>query len=150
MNFGVLCSYDKAECTGPHRSGSAGTGSGWNSLKEWDQYGFVMGCSQVGDWPHADWTSGKTYEPAVWYSLAGKCPAEAHDKASDSCGMTLPGGLCDDPTGAGNCTYSYKPAGDIDIDELVGIKEKWGTRANFCRKCHSEGSAWSRGGCGLR
>merc|ERR1719217_719854 len=120
------------------------------SKGEWDEFGYIVGCGNIGDWPHQDWTSGKRYPQATWYSLAGECPAMPFNEADDYCKMGMPGGLCKDPTGAGNCTYSYEEAGEIDIDELVGITPKWKSRADFCRRCHTEGSAWSRGGCGLR
>eukprot|EP00929_Paragymnodinium_shiwhaense_P094639 TRINITY_DN5534_c0_g1_i1.p1 TRINITY_DN5534_c0_g1~~TRINITY_DN5534_c0_g1_i1.p1 ORF type:complete len:862 (-),score=210.04 TRINITY_DN5534_c0_g1_i1:120-2705(-) len=150
MNFGALCSYESGECTGPHRGTYwSGAGSGWASKNEWDEFGFVVGCGMVGKWPHQHWHSGWKYPNAVWYSLAGACPVLSFKKAYDQCKLEMPGGRCDDPTGAGNCTYSVEESGEIDIDELVGITPKWSSRAEFCSQCGSEGSAWSRGGCGL-
>merc|ERR1719333_1703873 len=65
------------------------------------------------------------------------------------CKLTYPGGACDSPDGRGNCTYQYEDAGEIDIDELVGITPKWKNRAEFCAQCKSEGTEHSGGGCGL-
>merc|ERR1712154_587486 len=52
-------------------------------------------------------------------------------------------------TGQGNCTYHVEDAGELDIDELVGIKPRWSSRAEFCRQCKTEGGLWKNGGCGL-
>eukprot|EP00929_Paragymnodinium_shiwhaense_P094642 TRINITY_DN5534_c0_g3_i3.p1 TRINITY_DN5534_c0_g3~~TRINITY_DN5534_c0_g3_i3.p1 ORF type:complete len:754 (-),score=179.00 TRINITY_DN5534_c0_g3_i3:449-2710(-) len=151
MNFGPLCSYDAGECTGPHKgSYASGVGSGWASNGEWNEYGYIMGCGKIGEWPHQHWTSGKKYPNAAWYSVAGRCPSLPFNKVNDWCKVDQPGGVCSDPTGAGNCTYSYEEAGEIDLDELVGIKPKWPSRQAFCKQCGSEGSAWSGGGCGLQ
>eukprot|EP00929_Paragymnodinium_shiwhaense_P101481 TRINITY_DN645_c0_g2_i1.p1 TRINITY_DN645_c0_g2~~TRINITY_DN645_c0_g2_i1.p1 ORF type:complete len:724 (+),score=125.05 TRINITY_DN645_c0_g2_i1:124-2295(+) len=151
MNFGPLCSYDAGECTGPHKgSYASGVGSGWASKGEWNEFGYIMGCGKIGGWPHQHWTSGKKYPNAAWYSVAGRCPAVPFNRVPSWCKMTMPGGACSDPTGAGNCTYSYEEAGEIDLDELVGIKPRWPSRAAFCKQCGTEGSAWGRGGCGLR
>eukprot|EP00929_Paragymnodinium_shiwhaense_P012630 TRINITY_DN12001_c0_g1_i1.p1 TRINITY_DN12001_c0_g1~~TRINITY_DN12001_c0_g1_i1.p1 ORF type:complete len:697 (+),score=130.89 TRINITY_DN12001_c0_g1_i1:24-2114(+) len=150
MNWGPLCSYDAGECTGPHRGTYwSGVGSGWGSKNEWDEYGFILGCGRVGLWPHQHWHSGWKYPDAFWYSVAGPCPAVQYGKRWDTCTLEMPGGKCEVPTGAGNCTYSVEEAGDIDLDELVGIKPKWESRAAFCSQCGAEGSAWSAGGCGL-
>eukprot|EP00929_Paragymnodinium_shiwhaense_P094643 TRINITY_DN5534_c0_g4_i1.p1 TRINITY_DN5534_c0_g4~~TRINITY_DN5534_c0_g4_i1.p1 ORF type:complete len:718 (-),score=124.40 TRINITY_DN5534_c0_g4_i1:120-2183(-) len=150
MNFGVLCTYDDGECTGPHRGTYwSGSGSGLASKKAFEEFGFVVGCGNVGKWPHQHWHSGWKYPDAIWYGLPGSCPILPREKQYDQCKMELPGGRCDDPTGAGNCTFSIEDAGEIEIDELVGIMPKWSSRGEFCTQCGSEGSAWSRGGCGL-
>merc|ERR1719326_1579209 len=75
-----------------------------------------------------------------------------YKSATQQCKEQQPGGRCPpgvQPTGAGDCTYQYEEAGEIDIDELVGITPKWKNRADFCRRCRTEGSAWKPGGCGL-
>merc|ERR1712224_863995 len=36
-------------------------------------------------------------------------------------------------------TYSIEDAGEIDINELVGITPRWPDRAAFCDECKSEG-----------
>lgn len=86
----------------------------------------------------------------VWYSLPGACPlkklrptdveytqkihgvteklghtliASSDDDAkSDTCIASEPGGRCDNPTGAPDCAYSVEDAGEVLLDELVGIK----------------------------
>lgn len=150
MNFGPLCSFDAGECTGPHRGTYwSGVGSGWGGKNELDEYGYTIGCGKIGEWPHQHWSSGKKYPNAMWYSVQGSCPAVTYNKKWDSCKMELPGGACDDPTGAGNCTFKIEDAGEIDLDELVGIKPRWKSRSEFCHRCGVEGGAWARGGCGL-
>eukprot|EP00928_Gymnodinium_smaydae_P005977 TRINITY_DN12076_c0_g1_i1.p1 TRINITY_DN12076_c0_g1~~TRINITY_DN12076_c0_g1_i1.p1 ORF type:complete len:512 (+),score=77.75 TRINITY_DN12076_c0_g1_i1:125-1660(+) len=139
MNFGTLCSFDSGECTGPHRHGWAGPGSGYNSKAEWEDFGFYVGCGKLGDYPHQEWQSGKRYPDAVWYSLPGPCPTQNFRQSTDECKNELPGGHCKDVTGQGNCTYSTEPAGEIDIDELVGITPRFRDRAAYCRAGCSEG-----------
>merc|ERR1711874_75324 len=56
------------------------------------------------------------------------------------CKLNYPGGKCDHPDGRGNCTYSIEEAGEIDIDELVGIKPKFKSREDFCRAGGFEGN----------
>jgi len=73
-------------------------------------------------------------------------------EATEDCKLSEPGGHCPGnsmPTGEGNCTYQYEDAGEIDIDELVGITPKWKSRAEFCEECKSEGSENGPGACGL-
>merc|ERR1719454_1805265 len=67
-------------------------------------------------------------------------------KAQQSGGHCQPGTM---PTGEGTCTYQYEDAGEIDIDELVGITPKWKDRAEFCKECGTEGNAEEPGGCGF-
>merc|ERR1712150_162043 len=145
MNFSMLCSYDAGECTGPFRSIYSPDG-------EFNQFGYSVGCGRIGDWPHGDWASGKTYPDAIWYSLPGPCPTKSYKDSTEECKLEQPGGHCKYgrlPNGAGDCTYSYEEAGEIDIDELVGIPPKWSSRAEFCRQCEKEGDAQGPGGCGL-
>lgn len=157
MNFGPLQSFDSGETTGPHLySATDGVGTGWASVKEWEQFGYNVGCGYLGDWPHnsepGGWTSGKSYPDCIWYSLAGPCPEMPRASATEACKVTQPGGLCAGPTGQGNCTYSYEEAGFINIDELVGIKPKWPSRKAYCEQCHVEGGPYVppfQGTCGL-
>merc|ERR550532_2430880 len=59
MNFGVLKSFDSAENTGPHReSTSWGRGTGKLSEKEWNTFGYHVGCGNLGEYPHADFHCG--------------------------------------------------------------------------------------------
>merc|ERR1719201_230060 len=120
----MLCSYDAGMCTGPHRNG-------YSSVGEWNQFGYVVGCGRIGGWPHQDWKSGKTYPDAIWYSLPGPCPSQPYYNSSSKCKEEQPGGRCPPgvlPSGTGNCTYQYEEAGEIDIDELVGITPRWKDR----------------------
>jgi len=152
MNFSAFKAFDFGEATGPHRhSLFYGKGTGWLSLNEWNQYGFTPGCVHVGYSPmdQPDFQSAKAYPNAIWYSLPGPCPTMDFKDATSECNANLPGGRCESPTGQGNCTYSTEDAGFIDIDELVGITPKWKSRAEFCSKCHTEGTIQHGGGCGL-
>jgi len=141
MNFGVKCSVDSGACTGPaHQS-------------DYDRFGYYMGCDYLGEYPHEEFQSGKKYPNAIWYSLPGKCPFKRYFEQTPQCERDFPGGKCPDgittPTGTGDCVYTYEEAGDIDINEMVGISPKWNDRQDFCRKCHSEGGPNQGGGCGL-
>eukprot|EP00927_Polykrikos_kofoidii_P062562 TRINITY_DN57374_c0_g1_i1.p1 TRINITY_DN57374_c0_g1~~TRINITY_DN57374_c0_g1_i1.p1 ORF type:complete len:548 (-),score=65.46 TRINITY_DN57374_c0_g1_i1:257-1900(-) len=142
LNFGLKCSFDSGECTGPHRDGKNGVGTGWHSKPEWDMFGFNVGCDYLGEYPHVERTfkTGKLYPDAIWYSLPGPCPMMNFRFADTRCRLDFPGGLCDNPDGRGNCTYSAEDAGEIDIDELVGITPKWKDRADFVRSGGFEGS----------
>eukprot|EP00929_Paragymnodinium_shiwhaense_P024090 TRINITY_DN14932_c0_g1_i2.p1 TRINITY_DN14932_c0_g1~~TRINITY_DN14932_c0_g1_i2.p1 ORF type:complete len:412 (-),score=80.70 TRINITY_DN14932_c0_g1_i2:328-1563(-) len=150
MNFAVLKSFDSGEDTGPHRiANNDGHKSGYLSDPEWGEFGFNVGCGNLGEFPHQDWTSGKNYPSAIWYSLPGKCPQLPYFKETEQCRKESPGGLCAYPTGQGNCTYSYEEAGFIMLDELVGIKPRFKDRAEFCTKCGKEGNINEGGGCGV-
>lgn len=145
MHFTVLHSYDAGQATGPFRADHKGEG-------EWNQFGYTVGCGRIGGYPHEDWKSGKTYPDAIWYSFPGPCPSMKYYKETEMCKKQQPGGRCQPgvmPTGEGTCTYQYEDAGEIDINELVGITPKWKNRAEFCTQCKSEGTEHSRGGCGL-
>lgn len=50
-------------------------------------------------------------------------------------------GLCDHPTGAQDCTYSYALVGMVKIDELVGITQGFNA---FCQQGHKEYERVSR------
>lgn len=150
MNFGVLKSFDKGEATGPHR-GSAlhGAGTGALSTGEWEEYGFSPGCANIGEFPHQDFKGGFTYPNCTWYSLPGPCPQKTFNAHTDQCVTEFPGGMCQFPTGQGNCTYSFEEAGYILLDELVGITPRWPSRKEFCKQCLTEGGAWWPGKCGV-
>eukprot|EP00929_Paragymnodinium_shiwhaense_P095802 TRINITY_DN5709_c0_g1_i1.p1 TRINITY_DN5709_c0_g1~~TRINITY_DN5709_c0_g1_i1.p1 ORF type:complete len:626 (+),score=113.04 TRINITY_DN5709_c0_g1_i1:86-1879(+) len=150
INFGALQSFDSGETTGPHRATKdCGPGTGFGSTPEWDEYGFHVGCGKIGDWPHQEWKSGKSYPNTVWYSLPGPCPQMTYKRQTEQCQTAFPGGLCSKATGQGNCTFQYEEAGYIMIDHLVGIQPKWKNRMEFCQKCKTEGGPTWRGGCGL-
>lgn len=142
MNYGLKGSFDSGEHTGPHKDRVEGPGTGWHSLWQWDRYGFHVGCDNLGQWPHNEhvFQSGWRYPNAVWYSLPGSCPTMNYRQADDGCKVSFPGGMCDKPDGRGNCTYAIEEAGEIDIDELVGITPRWKSRADFCRAGGFEGN----------
>lgn len=139
MNFGHYCSFNSGECTGPHQHGYDGLGTGENSKPEWENFGFHVGCTVLGDYPYEAYESGKRYPNPVWYSLPGPCPTRRFAEQTAQCAAEVPGGLCDKVTGQGNCTFSVEEAGEVDIDELVGIKPLWPDRASFCRAGCVEG-----------
>merc|ERR1712151_82637 len=145
MNFGLKCSFDSGECTGPHRDHVEGPGSGSHAIPDYDKYGFYVGCNNLGEWPHNELVfQGAMYYPsAIWYSLPGACPTMNFRKANRDCKLHLPGGKCSQPDGRGNCTYSVEEAGEIDIDELVGITPQWANRAEFCKRGGREGNGAS-------
>lgn len=140
LNFGAKCSFDSGACTGPAQK------------KDYDQFGYYIGCDYLGEFPHEEFQSGKKYPQAIWYSLPGPCPMKKFFDVSDQCNREQPGGHCKwggEPTGAGDCTYTYEEAGEIDIDEMVGITPNFKDREHFCRRGCAEGSANTRGRCGL-
>lgn len=71
----------------------------------------------------------------MWYSFPGECPSQDIRSKSTRCRQEQPGGFCrGSPTGQGNCTWTYEPAGAVDIDELVGIRAKFGSHQAFCAR----------------
>lgn len=145
MNFGARFAFDEGENTGPFACGRTETSTGPNpsfcngqfseefvknftanytAPYEWSQYGYFVGCNNLGEYPFPMFPVN--YTGAVWYSLPGTCPSKKWNQKSkgDLCMMTDPGGFCPGvtPTGAGDCTWNYELAGEITIDELVGIK----------------------------
>lgn len=142
MHYGPFCAYDYAACTGPgNRHG-----------EDWAKYGYNIGCEFVGDWPHELFGSAKSYPNAIWYSFPGACPNEDLPHKSAACVSTEPGGYTEgsEPTGAGNSTYTFEAAGEIDIDELVGITPRWRSHAAFCQQgCAEYRPEWNRGTCGV-
>uniref|UniRef100_A0A7S4UXE0 Uncharacterized protein n=1 Tax=Alexandrium monilatum TaxID=311494 RepID=A0A7S4UXE0_9DINO len=140
MNFGVRLAFDSGQATGPlvcRRRGArfefCGTaanatfeeGAHRHSLArifEWDAYGYFVGCNNLGTFPFP--LTPVFYPNAVWYSLPGPCPSRTFDRRDAACDAQQPGGLCEGPpSGTGNCTWSYESAGEISLDELVGIPD---------------------------
>jgi len=136
MNFGVRYAFDSGKCTGPE-----------DCRQTWDKYGYVVGCNNLGSFPFPDYET--FYQDGVWFSLPGKCSQIEFSKRSPSCGLSEPGGKCSgDPTGARNCTWSIEPAGEIDIDELVGIR---GGHEQFCKRgCVEYSRKTAAGNCGIK
>jgi hypothetical protein len=146
MNFGTRVAFDKGKNTGS-----------WypdlDKVKQYDKYGYNIGCNYLGDGPYPQCPCRKgdrmcptegycekgkhgkdaiVYPEPIWYSLPGACPTEEFHKWTDKCKRAQPGGLCNKPNGNGTCTFTFEEAGEINLDELVGIKEKFGTHTNFC------------------
>jgi len=139
-------SFDSGKATGPFQNGAD------SSAAEWNQFGFNVGCDNLGEYPHQHppfSTTGKKYPQAIWYSMPGPCPLMDYKSETSECKMEFPGGLCASPDGRGNCTYSVEDDGEIDIDELVGIKDKYGSRSDFIRKgCfEGDGHKYQNGWC---
>merc|ERR1712050_228479 len=66
---------------------------------------------------------------------ANKAGLDVNKAKTADCLKRMPGGHCDKATGAPDCTYSYEEAGEIFLDELVGIKdynEFWNTSYTRC------------------
>eukprot|EP00928_Gymnodinium_smaydae_P045406 TRINITY_DN30272_c0_g1_i1.p1 TRINITY_DN30272_c0_g1~~TRINITY_DN30272_c0_g1_i1.p1 ORF type:complete len:241 (-),score=26.86 TRINITY_DN30272_c0_g1_i1:55-777(-) len=153
MNFGPRVAFDRGKNTGA-----------WDLAKDSQQYykfGYNVGCNVLGEGPYPLCPSQQgelehfcpiSYPDAYWYSFPGECPNQAIGSKTDICKREQPGGACKGiPTGQGNCTYSWEDAGWIDIDELDGIKEKYGSHYKFCEKGCKEyrkyGPHWDEGKC---
>jgi len=98
-------------------------GKSFNNSFEWGKYGYFVGCNNLGSYPFPMY---KVYYPeATWYSLPGPCNSKAFDEHTPMCVGREPGGLCKgEPTGAGNCTWSYEEMGSVSVDDLIGISVK--------------------------
>eukprot|EP00929_Paragymnodinium_shiwhaense_P016865 TRINITY_DN12553_c0_g1_i1.p1 TRINITY_DN12553_c0_g1~~TRINITY_DN12553_c0_g1_i1.p1 ORF type:complete len:466 (-),score=117.24 TRINITY_DN12553_c0_g1_i1:126-1523(-) len=140
MTFGSRVAFDFGKNTGAFEP--------WYDKKyNYDVLGYNVGCSKLGDkesspYPKCPSSQGSSehfcpvkYAEAYWYSMPGACPEQDIKHKSARCQSRSPGGYCKGiPTGQGNCTWTYEDAGEIDIDELVGIKEKFGSHYAFCKK----------------
>jgi len=101
----------------------------------WNTYGFNIGCRTVNSSanaylsPFVTRLGGKDCPPhcndGVWYSVPGNCPSMTFDGKTQDCNLRMPGGLCNDVHLLGkpgaSCTYFVENAGEVSIDELVGI-----------------------------
>lgn len=92
----------------------------------WAKVGFVVGCRRldhrVAAYGNGHDEGGVSSYP-VAYSLPGPCPNAHLEAKSRSCSARWPGGLCSTATGGRNCTFSITPAGEIGLDELMGIRD---------------------------
>jgi len=117
MNFGVVNAFDLTRCTGPYHCDNFKT------------YGYAVGCEKWSDreaaFPHSQWYGKNFYPGATWYSLPGPCSSRGLGQKTKACLKSEPGGACYNttapPTGAGDCTYSYKRVGEVTINELEGL-----------------------------
>lgn len=59
----------------------------------------------------------------TWYSVPGPCPEKRVADKDGSCKAATPGGACPSSavTGARDCTFHMEPAGEVRLDELVGL-----------------------------
>lgn len=154
--FGAFLAFDAARCTTPICGDI------------FKQYGFIVGCqilpTNVAPYLGGSKTqvNGACKDPfcnaPVWYSLPGQCPTQglrnneiAGNKGTqdvmkskeESCIKEQPGGRCDKVTGSPDCTYSVEGAGEIMLDELVGIKDYeyfWSGSYVDCARELQEGS----------
>jgi len=145
--FGAFVAYDAGRCSSP-------------VCKDiYHQYGFIVGCQvqplSVAGYLGRHQTNWQCKEgqdecrAPIWYSLPGPCPAkgipnndidpnrvglDVNKYKSAECVERMPGGHCKagkDATGSPDCTYSYEEAGEIFLDELVGISEKYSDYNEF-------------------
>ncbi|CAE7333879.1 unnamed protein product [Symbiodinium microadriaticum] len=90
---------------------------------EYAAYGYNVGCNKLGEYP---FPMHQVYYPnAIWYTMPGACPNNLYYNKDNSCQASQPGGYCPgvEPNGNGTCTWNYEEAGEISLDELVGIKD---------------------------
>lgn len=135
MNFGVRFAYDSGKCTGP-----------WTCDNMYGKYGYHIGCNYVTNFPTKQWGGQCHYKDAIWYSLPGPCNNKEFAEHDPSCAARFPGGSCiGEPTGTGDCTYSYESVGEISIDELEGLKDyQW-----FIKVGGKEWQRWRDQGSGM-
>jgi len=162
MEFGVRLAFDSGQATGPFVCGWHGettpklcqgpfdstydvgmhNGSVVGAF-EWDAYGYFVGCNKLGSHPFPNY---RIYYPgAVWYSLPGPCPSNNYTLWDQRCKERQPGGYCEGtPTGQGNCTWTYENAGEVTVDELVGIRNY----TKFLASGRKEYQRWADRGLG--
>jgi len=109
--FGPFVAMDKCRCTTPGCPGM------------WQRYGYAPGCQEQVPGPDYFYPLG------VWYSLPGPCPSQDCWHKSPACKASEPGGRCPMPSGTRECTWHLEDAGEIDLDELVGISD----HTAFCK-----------------
>jgi len=106
--FGPFVAFDMGRCTVP------------NCQRLWDKYGYVVGCQTLG----SAYTSATTGNPGSWYSLPGPCPNMSYNMPkTEQCLTANPGGSCYEVTGERSCTFHVEHAGEIKLDEFVGIED---------------------------
>ncbi|CAE8582386.1 unnamed protein product [Polarella glacialis] len=112
-NFGIRYAFDSGKCTGPGYC-----------PKQFNKYGYFAGCNYVWQYPTQQFTDAINYTNATWFSFPGACSDRDFRSHDAQCVLTDPGGACFGiPTGEGDCTYSYERAGEIRLDDLVGIRD---------------------------
>jgi hypothetical protein len=117
--FGQYVAYDGGVCTTPA------------CINTFKQYGYNVGCqlTEAGAYVSPFQTSqgctnGVDCKP-VWYSLPGACPNTPPVGKNGACAQAEPGGRCRGPhldqLGGFSCTYSYELAGEVRLEELLGL-----------------------------
>jgi len=112
--------FDMAKCTVP------------GCDKVYQREGYNVGC-QV---QHVD---NFFYHDASWYSWPGTCPSQPFTSKSEQCIREEPGGECEQPDGRRDCTYKMEFAGEIFLDELVGIGKPDGGAEQYLQWCKDGG-----------
>mmetsp|Transcript_57776 Transcript_57776/g.174691 ORF Transcript_57776/g.174691 Transcript_57776/m.174691 type:complete len:224 (-) Transcript_57776:103-774(-) len=113
--FGPYVAFDSAMCTVPYCD------------KIWLKYGFVVGCQPLNVsmqnyvQPSSRGCTGRACKPGAWYSMPGPCPAKYYNEKTDNCTLQMPGGACDNEPWGRTCTYTMEPAGEVRLDQIVGI-----------------------------
>jgi len=133
--FGQFTAFDSGMCTVP------------DCGQIFQKYGYVVGCqntdSSQGLGNYVSQTSIPCTPPnckeGTWYSMPGPCPSYYYGQRPDYCNVTEPGGQCQFLYGEGggadgvtgfeippvsgekDCAYYTKWAGQIYLNELIGI-----------------------------
>lgn len=83
----------------------------------WERLGHAPGAQRVS------WANDGEYRYpyGIWYSLPGSCMSQTCSAHTPSCSVLEPGGQCERPSGARDCTWHLERAGEVRIDELEGI-----------------------------
>ncbi|CAJ1354117.1 unnamed protein product [Effrenium voratum] len=104
MSFGIRVAFDSGKCTGP------------DCEMDWQDFGYNVGCNKLGDWPFPIYDTH--FPGGIWYSLPGACPSQSYLDKDGACQQAEPGGKCESPTGAFDCTWSYESAGQVQLTDL--------------------------------
>lgn len=117
--FAPFVALDNEKCTVP------------NCQEMWDTYGYVVGC-QNGD---------HDYPGSKWYSFPGACPSMPTGEKTWMCMFRDKGGSCPIVLGTKTCTFKYSWAGEVMLDDLVGIKDYKEFCENGGREFNGPGSS---------
>jgi len=132
--FSEFVAFDKAQCT-------QGAPSFSLCNEMWQTKGYTVGCNNR--------PQGK-YPSSHWYSMPGTCPQQSFEhKDDEDCATYSPGGRCPngkEPDGTPFCTYSLEAAGEVTLDELVGICQGKGCR-DYWNWCNRGGIEFHCPGC---
>lgn len=125
-NFGWRYAFDAGRCS-DYNGGCV--------KKEYSNLGYNVGCNKfTSEWAYPGNREDPQYEGGIWFSLPGECPSMKWDEATAQCKADEPGGKCEHPTGAHDCTWSIEDAGDISVDELVGNPLRYEGNEAFCAR----------------